>query len=96
MSDEALLASTDVLELHPMYLLRWEEGEQAFVLLYPEGIVKLNQPAAEILKRCDGERSVAGVAAALKSDFDLEEEVEADVFAFLEISNDKGWTRLKA
>lgn len=96
MPNEALLAPDDVPELHPMYLLRWEESEQAFVLLYPEGIVKLNQSAAEILKRCDGQRSVAAIVDGLQSEFGLDDGIESDVLAFLEISNDKGWTRLKA
>ena len=96
MVDQSLLRSSDVPELHPMYLLRWEEGEQAFVLLYPEGIVKLNRPAAEILTRCDGCRSVSAIVDELRSAFGMDDGIESDVLAFLEISNDKGWTRLKA
>lgn len=89
------LSLSDIIEIHPMYLLRWEEAEQAHLLLYPEGIVKLNAPAAEILKRCVGGRSVADILADLQSVF-VGEDIAADVHAFLEISNDKGWTRVKA
>ena len=36
------------------FRLQWEPAQGCFVLLYPEGMVKLNQSAGEILKRCDG------------------------------------------
>ena len=34
--------------------LQWEPAQEAHVLLYPEGMVKLNGSAAAILSRCDG------------------------------------------
>ena len=37
--------------------LQWEPAQNAHVLLYPEGMVKLNASAGEILKRCDGQRT---------------------------------------
>ncbi len=37
-------------EIRPPFLFRWEESQQAHVLLYPEGIVKLNATGGEILK----------------------------------------------
>lgn len=95
MAEKPFFAPADVIEVHPMYLLRWEESEQAHVLLYPEGIVKLNGPAGEILKRCVGGRAVGEILSELKALFGAED-IEADVFEFLEVSNDKGWTRRKA
>src|SRR5262249_58446441 len=35
------------------FRLQWEPAQAAHVLLYPEGMVKLNSSAGEILKRCD-------------------------------------------
>lgn len=83
---------TDIVEINPMYFLRWEESERAYVLLYPEGIVKLNSSAAEIVKRCAGGRLVADIIAEL-SELCPEEDIAADILAFLEIANDKGWIR---
>ena len=40
------------------FRLQWEPAQSCFVLLYPEGMVKLNQSAGEIMKRCDGQRDV--------------------------------------
>ncbi len=36
------------------FRLQWEAAQNAFVLLYPEGMIKLNASAGEIMKRCDG------------------------------------------
>jgi pyrroloquinoline quinone biosynthesis protein D len=36
-----------------LFRFQWEEAQACFVLLYPEGMVKLNTAAGEILKRCD-------------------------------------------
>ena len=41
-----------------LYRLQWEEAQKAHVLLYPEGMIQLNGSAGEILRRCDGERTL--------------------------------------
>ena len=38
--------------------LQWEAAQEAHVLLYPEGMVKLNGSAGAILSRCDGVRKI--------------------------------------
>jgi pyrroloquinoline quinone biosynthesis protein D len=67
--------------------LQWEEVQQAYVLLYPEGMVKLNQSAAEILKRCDGTLTVAELIVELQLAFgetDLRDPVEGMLRAAFE------------
>ncbi len=54
----------------PGFRLQWEPAQDCHVLLYPEGMVKLNGSAGEIMKRCDGERSVAAIVAELEQAFD--------------------------
>jgi pyrroloquinoline quinone biosynthesis protein D len=50
------------------------------VLLYPEGIIELSETAAEIVSRCDGEATIAAIAAQLAEEFDVpEDELLADV-----------------
>ncbi len=53
--------TTSVPCIGPGFRLQWEPVQNAHVLLYPEGMVKLNQSAGEILKRCDGERNVVDI-----------------------------------
>jgi coenzyme PQQ biosynthesis protein PqqD len=45
--------------------LRYDEVREEHLLLVPEGAVRLNPTAAEVLELCDGERSVEEIAAAL-------------------------------
>jgi pyrroloquinoline quinone biosynthesis protein D len=84
-------------ELNPMFLFRWEDTQDSYVLLYPEGVVKLNQTAGEILKRCDGGRTVGALIDELKRLFaEPPEQVENGVRRFLEVSYAKGWIRNRA
>jgi pyrroloquinoline quinone biosynthesis protein D len=51
------------------FRLQWEEAQQGYVLLYPEGMVKLNVSAGEILKCCDGKTTVDDIVATLEAKF---------------------------
>ena len=72
------------------FRLQWEPVQNCHVLLYPEGMVKLNDSAGEIMKRCDGERSVAAIAADIEQTHALHG-VEADVLAFVEMAGKQRW-----
>ena len=76
--------------LAPMYRLQFEPAQDAWVLLYPEGMVKLNMPAAEILKRCDGARSVGEIVGELETAF-ARTGLAGDVEAFLAQARERGW-----
>ena len=41
------------------------------VLLYPEGIIELNETASEILSHCDG-RTLGEIVAALAEEYDAD------------------------
>jgi pyrroloquinoline quinone biosynthesis protein D len=60
------------------------------VLLYPEGMVNLNPSAGEILKRCDGTRTVEAIVEELRQQFPGIELV-GDVHEFLENAYERGW-----
>jgi pyrroloquinoline quinone biosynthesis protein D len=77
----------------PGFRLQWEEVQQAHVLLYPEGMVKLNQSAGEILKRCDGQRDVQAIVGDLQQAF-ATSGLEPDVLAFLDIALKQRWVEL--
>jgi pyrroloquinoline quinone biosynthesis protein D len=85
----------DVVDLNANYHFRWEEAQGAYVLLYPEGIVKLNATAAEIIEICIGGCSIADIAAQL-SDRYGGEDVRQDVLKFMEVAHAKGWIRIKS
>ena len=73
-----------------MFRLQFEPVQHSWVLLYPEGMVKLNTPAAEILKRCDGRRSVDEIVAELEAAF-ADTSLRDDVCAFLSQARQRGW-----
>lgn len=72
------------------FRLQWEPVQNAHVLLYPEGMVKLNGSAGEILARCDGLRSVAAIVAELEQRFE-QSGLEGDVIAFLDLARAQKW-----
>ena len=72
------------------FRLQWEPAQQSHVLLYPEGMVKLNQSAGEILKRCDGVRDVPAIVADLEAAFNAQG-LRPDVDAFLKIATEQRW-----
>jgi pyrroloquinoline quinone biosynthesis protein D len=47
--------------------LRYDDVREEHVLLVPEGVVRLNPTAAEVLELCDGERSLDEIVGALSS-----------------------------
>lgn len=75
------------------FRLQWEDAQQAWVLLYPEGMVKLNQSAGEILKRCDGVTTVAALVADLEQAFGATG-LENDVLAFLDMAVKQHWVEV--
>jgi pyrroloquinoline quinone biosynthesis protein D len=75
--------------------LQWEPAQEAHVLLYPEGMVKLNGSAGAILSRCDGVRTLADIVADLERAYDTQGLAE-DVRAFVTMALEKRWLELRA
>jgi pyrroloquinoline quinone biosynthesis protein D len=50
--------------------LRYDEVREEHLLLVPEGAVRLNPTAAEVLSLCDGERSVDEIVDVLSARYD--------------------------
>jgi pyrroloquinoline quinone biosynthesis protein D len=75
--------------------LQWEPAQDAHVLLYPEGMVKLNGSAGAILSRCDGVRTLAEIVADLERAYDARGLAE-DVRAFIRMALEKRWLELRA
>ena len=58
--------------------LRYDEVREEHLLLVPEGAVRLNPSAAEVLELCDGARSlddIVGVLAERHGDADVRDDV---------------------
>ena len=71
--------------------LRHDAGRDAWVLLAPERVFSPDPIAVEVLKLCDGSRSVTDMAAQLARDFQAPEEtIRADILEMLQDLADKG------
>ena len=50
-------------------LLRYDRVRARHVLMYPEGVLILNDTAADVLRRCDGTATVAAISATLSAKY---------------------------
>ncbi len=85
-------SADDIPSLSSGFRLQWEEAQDCYVILYPEGMVKLNTAAGEILKRCDGKTQVAALIEDLKLQFPGTD-LDNDVYTFLSVAHEKQWIR---
>ena len=76
------------------FRLQWEPAQNAHVLLYPEGMIKLNGSAGEIMKRCDGIASIAEITADLERAFTARGLIN-DVIGFVRMAVEKSWLTLQ-
>lgn len=76
-----------------MFKLQWEEVQQSWVLLYPEGMVKLNSSAGEIMSRLDGSTSIQTLISTLEQQFETTG-LQPDVLDFLTLAKRQGWVTL--
>ena len=82
---------TDVYRLAPHYRFQWEEAQQCYVLLFPEGMIKLNGGAGEVIKRVDGKKTVADIVGELQQAFPDVPDIQSDIVAMLELAIEKAW-----
>ncbi len=93
MSDK--IKSSDVFGLAHHYRFQWEPAQDCYVLLFPEGMIKLNGGAGEVVKRLDGFKTVAEVVKELQLAFSDAPDIETDAIAMLELAQEKAWISRK-
>ncbi len=69
--------------------LQYDDVRSEHVLLIPEGVVRLNPTAAEVLELCDGERSLEDIASALSARYEGAD-VHDDVRELVDALAEKG------
>ena len=77
--------------LNPMFRFQWEKAQDCFVLLFPEGMVKLNGGAGEIMQLIDSEKNVQQITDALHVKFPDAGDLTADVNEFITTAIEKKW-----
>jgi len=69
----------DIYKIAAHHRFQWEEAQQSHVILFPEGMVKLNGSAGEVLSLVDGKNSIDQIIASLKIKFKDVEVIEKDI-----------------
>lgn len=87
------IQQTDVFAIALHHRFQWEEAQDCFVILFPEGMVKLNGGAGEVLNQIDGKRTVADIVDILKAKFTDVPDLENDIIGMIELALDKAWLR---
>ncbi len=73
------------------YRLQWEPTQDCHVILYPEGMAKLNDSATAILQLVDGKQTLASLIAVLNARFPDAGGVDDDVKEFFADAVEQKW-----
>jgi pyrroloquinoline quinone biosynthesis protein D len=87
------IQQTDIYAIALHHRFQWEEAQNCFVILFPEGMVKLNGGAGEVLNLVDGKRTVADILTELKAKFSDVPDLDKDIVGMLELAIEKAWLR---
>ena len=87
------LTAASVPVLWRLARLDFDPVRQQRVLLYPEGVVLLNDTGGAILELCDGHRSIGDVAAILQARY--HRDVTADVIDYLSALTERELVRVE-
>ncbi|HEY5041495.1 MAG TPA: pyrroloquinoline quinone biosynthesis peptide chaperone PqqD [Verrucomicrobiae bacterium] len=79
------IADTSKPRLADKARLKWDAVREKHLLLFPEGVLVLNQTAHDVLALCDGQRAVAEIVKTLVSQYAVEiNAIDADVKEILQ------------
>ena len=84
---------TDIYAIALHHRFQWEEAQSCYVILFPEGMVKLNGGAGEVLNLVNGQRTVEDIVTELKAKFSDAPDLEQDIIGMLELAIEKAWLR---
>ncbi|MES2499871.1 MAG: pyrroloquinoline quinone biosynthesis peptide chaperone PqqD [Pseudomonadota bacterium] len=88
-----IIQNSDVFAIALHHRFQWEEAQQSYVILFPEGMVKLHGGAGEVIKRIDGKATVGEIVTELKLAFPDAENIEKDIIGMFEMAYNKAWIR---
>ncbi|MFI8416318.1 pyrroloquinoline quinone biosynthesis peptide chaperone PqqD [Serratia sp. NPDC078593] len=77
------------------YRLQWEAVQNSHVILYPEGMAKLNESAAVILQLVDGHTTLQGIIDQLNTRFSDAPGLADDVLTFFQRAYEQKWVMFR-
>ncbi len=78
----------------PGYRFQFEPAQDAYVLLYPEGMIKLNESAGIIGQYIDGQASIAEIIDKVQALFGEVPEIKQDIIEYMLVAQREHWIDL--
>ena len=77
------------------YRFQFEPAQKSHVILYPEGMITLNESAAAIAQYIDGQSTVQTIVELIKQEFGNHDAIEQDVIEYMLVAQQQFWIELK-
>ncbi|MCW5699252.1 MAG: pyrroloquinoline quinone biosynthesis peptide chaperone PqqD [Rhodospirillales bacterium] len=91
MTARKAVSENDKPRFAPHVRFTFDRRRERWVVLAPERMLIPDEISVEILQRCTGEASLAGIIDALSGEFDASrDEIAGDVLALVQDMTDKG------
>ena len=81
----------DIYKIAPHHRFQWEKAQDCYVILFPEGMVKLNGSAGEVLNLVNGESTVESITEVLSKKFIDAPNIAKDIEGMIELALEKAW-----
>lgn len=76
------------------YRLQFEPAQDTYVLLYPEGMIKLNDSASSISQQIDGRASIKDIIEKVQDMFGDMPEIKQDIIEYMLVAQREHWIDL--
>ena len=81
----------DIYKIAAHHRFQWEKAQDCYVILFPEGMVKLNGSAGEVLNLVNGEADVKSITEILSKKFSDVPNIAKDIEGMIELALEKTW-----
>jgi len=81
----------DIYKIAAHHRFQWEKAQDCYVILFPEGMVKLNGGAGEVLNLVNDNLSVEKITEALTKKFPDADGIDKDIIGMIEMALEKAW-----
>ena len=85
------IEAKDIYKIAAHHRFQWEKAQDCYVILFPEGMVKLNGSAGEVLNLVNGESTVELITEVLSKKFIDAPNISKDIVGMIELALDKSW-----
>ena len=85
------IETSDIYKLAAHHRFQWEKAQDCYVILFPEGMVKLNGGAGEGLNLVNGESNGEIITNVLIKKFPDAPDIAKDIVGMIELALDKAW-----